>query len=236
MSTQRLGGACAIVAGLSYVLVGITYFLLPSAQRPTERSAIFLPSYAENPIFTRLLNWEFALGALFAIGAVIAITDLVRPQSDGLARWTGNLAILGFAVTAVTGFRALALQPRIAAAYVAADASAKTAIATNSNPSLDPEGWLGFGVVGVWVLVASALALRGNALPRSIAYVGIAAGVLYMFVVAGYVTGNEMLIAVAAGIGGVIAAPIWFVGIGITLLRERSAVRTPTGQPAAAMR
>lgn len=219
MSVQRIGGACAVVVGLSYVLVGITYLLLPNEQRPEAPSATFLPSYAANPTFARLINWETALGALFAVGAVMAITELVREAGPGLARWTGNLAVIGFAATAISGFRALAVQPLMASSYVAADASAKAAIVANSNPNLDPDGWLAFGVVGVWAIVTSVLALRANALPRLLSYVGFAAGVLYVFVVAGNVTHTEALIAVAAGLGGVIVAPIWFIGIGLTLLR-----------------
>jgi hypothetical protein len=219
MSVQRIGGACAVVVGLSYVLVGITYLLLPNAQRPEAPSATFLPSYAANPTFARLINWETALGALFAVGAVMAITEMVREAGAGLARWTGNLAVIGFAATAISGFRALAVQPLMASSYVAADASAKAAIVANSNPSLDPDGFLGFGVVGVWAIVTSVLAVRANALPRLLSYVGFAVGVLYLFVVAGNVTHTETLIAVAAGLGGVILAPIWFIGIGLTLLR-----------------
>jgi uncharacterized protein DUF4386 len=219
MSVQRIGGACAVVVGLTYVLVGITYLLLPNAQRPEAPSAVFLPSYAANPTFARLINWETAFGALFAVGAVMGITELVRDAGPGLARWTGNLAVIGFAATAISGFRALAVLPLMASSYVAADASAKAAIVANSNPNLDPDGWLAFGVVGVWAIVTSALALRSSTVPRLICYVGFAAGVLYLFVVAGNVTHTEALIAVAAGLGGVIVAPIWFVGIGLTLLR-----------------
>jgi len=231
MSVQRIGGACAIVVGLSYVFVGITYLLLPNEQRPEATSAAFLSSYAANPTFARLINWETAFGALFAVGAVTAITELVREAGPGLARWTGNLAIIGFAATALSGFRALAVQPLMASSFVAADASAKAAIAANSNPNLDPDGWLAFGVVGVWAIVTSMLALRANTLPRLIAYLGFAVGVLYLFVVAGNVTHTETLIAVAAGVGGVIVAPIWFVGIGLALLRGR-ALRVGLAEPA----
>jgi hypothetical protein len=223
MSVQRIGGACAVVVGLSYVVVGITYLLLPNEQRPEAPSATFLPSYAANPTFARLINWETALGALFAIGAVMAITELVGEAGPGLARWTGNLAIIGFAATAISGFRALAVQPLMASSYVVADASAKAAIVANSNPNLDPDGWLAFGVVGVWAIVASVLALRANALPRLLSYVGFAVGALYLFVVAGNVTHTEAFIAVAAGLGAVIMAPIWFIGVGVTLLRAPAA-------------
>ncbi len=222
-SLRRIGAACAVALGVSYVLVGITYFLLPVAQRggPSSDLATVLPSVAENPTFFRLLNWEFALGALFAIGAVLAISEAVRPSGEGWARWTANLAVIGFAVTAIDSFRAVSVSERIAAAYVAGDAATKAAIAARPL-SLDPQGWLGFGVVGVWVAVTSALALRGRALPAPLGYLGFAVAVLYWLVVAGNVLRAPELIAIAAGLGGVVAAPIFFIGIGLSLLRERA--------------
>jgi hypothetical protein len=41
------------------------------------------------------------IGALLAIGAVMAIADHVRRANEGLIRWTPTLAIIAYAVTAV---------------------------------------------------------------------------------------------------------------------------------------
>jgi len=228
-SLQRLGGSCAIVVGLSYVLIGITYFLLPSAQRAGGGGpASFYPSYAESPLFARLLNWEFALGSLFAICAVLAVSEAIRSAGEGLARWTANLAIIGFAVNAIDAFRALALQPAFAAAYVAGDASTKASIAATGVTSLDPDGWLVFGAVGAWALASSVLILRTPTFSRVLGYVGVATGVLYWLVVAGNVLGIPVLISVAAGLGGVVAAPIWFIGLGTSMLRGPATALAPS--------
>jgi hypothetical protein len=220
---QRLGGACAIVVGISYVLAGVTYFLLPVAQRPSGRIADFLVSYAQDPTFTRLLFWELALGALFAICVVLALSDILRPAGEAWVRWMSTLAIVGFAVTAVNSFRALSLQPLIASAYVSADATAKTAIAATAQTQIDPDGWLGFGVVGAWALTAGVLMLRTSALPRALGYVGVAVGLAYWSLVAGNVLDIEVLTMIGAGLGGVILAPIWFIGIGLALRRAAGA-------------
>jgi hypothetical protein len=225
---QRLGGACAIVVGISYILVGITYFLLPAAQRPSATIATFLASYAQDPTITRLLLWELALGALFAICVVLALGDILRASGEGWARWMSNLAIIGFAVTALNSFRSLSLQPLVATAYVSADAAAKTAIAATAQTQIDPDGWLGFGVVGAWALTAGVLMLRTSALPRVLGYVGIAVGIAYWSVLAGNVLNVELLTSVGAGLGGVVLAPIWFIGIGLTLRRGT----VPTVAPA----
>lgn len=216
---QRLGGACAIVVGISYILVGVTYFLLPPAQRPGASIASFLASYAQDPTITRLLFWELAVGALFAICVVLALADILRAGGEGWARWMSNLAIIGFAVTALNSFRSLSLQPVVAAAYASADATTKTAIAATAQTQIDPDGWLGFGVVGAWALTAGVLMLRTSALPRVLGYVGIAVGIAYWSVLAGNVLNVELLTSIGAGVGGVILAPIWFIGMGISLRR-----------------
>ncbi len=222
-SLRKVGGVCSALFGISYVLVALTFFALPQAQRLGNAGdlATFLPSVAVNPTFTRLLNGELLLGALFAIGAVLAIMESVRPASEGWARWTGSLALLGFAVTAIGQIRSLALGDQIAAAYVNADASGKAVIAATGNTSLDPQGWLQFGAVGVWIATTSILILRTRALPRAFGYLGLAVAVLWFLAVAGSVLRVPELVAVAAGLGGVVAAPIWYIGIGVVLYRAR---------------
>jgi len=221
-SLSKLGGTCSILVGVSYVLVGITYLLLPAGQKPGAGPAQFYPSFAQNPTPSALMYWEFALGAVLAIAAVMAISEVVRPANEGWVRWTSNLAYLGFAVTAISNFRTLALMPTQAAAYVAGDASTQAAIAATGEIGLDPYGWLQFGGIGLWVLVVSLLALRGGTLPKTLAYVGIAATILYWLVVAGFVLDIEALMAIAAGLGGIIVAPIWYIWMGLRLRRASS--------------
>ena len=107
----------------------------------------------------------------------------------------------------------------MAAAYVKGDAVTKAAIEVSGPFSLDPQGWLSFGAVGLWLLVVSLLALRAGTWPKLLAYVGIATAVAYWLVVAGFVFNQETLFTIAAALGGVILAPIWYIWAGLRLRR-----------------
>lgn len=221
-SLSRLGGVCSILVGISYVVVGIAYLLLPAEQKAGADSAAFLASFAQNPSMAALQYWAFALGAVLALAVVLAISEKVRSVNEGWVRWTSSLALVGFAVAAIQYFRYTALYPGRAAAYAAADTATKAALAANqSMMSLDPDGWLTFGGVGLWFLVVNLLALRGNIWPKTLAYVGIVGAIAYWFVVAGFVLEVGIFVTIAAA-AAVIVAPIWYIWAG-TILRQASA-------------
>ncbi|MGH2621583.1 MAG: DUF4386 family protein [Anaerolineales bacterium] len=219
-SLNKLGGLCSILLGASYVLVGALFLLLPADQRALSSATAeaFYRSYDQNPTLLMVYYWMFAAGAVFALGALPAITESVRSVREGWARWTSNLAYLGFAVIAIDFFRLIALQPARAEAYLAGDASARAVFATPTLfAGLDPNGWLGFGAVGLWALVSSLVALRSDLWPRLLGYVGIAVGALYWLVVVSFVSDNAGLLQIVAALGGVVAAPIWYIWMGMRL-------------------
>lgn len=225
---SRLGGICSILLGVSYVVIGVTYVLLPAEQQAGGDLAKFFTSFAQNPTLSLIQYWSFALGALLAIAAVLAISQTVRAANEGWVRWTSNLAIIGFAVTAIDNFRVLAVQSARATAFVSGDAATKAALLAPGNvAALDPQGWLGFGAVGLWALVVSWLATKGTAWPKISAYVGIAVGVAYWLVVAGFVLDVQVLVTIAAALGGIILAPIWYIWLGLVLRREPAPVGAP---------
>ena len=215
-SLARLGGMCSILVGISYVVVGISYILLPPAQKATAGTDRFLYSAAQDATMISIQYWAFALGAILALAAVPAISERVRSANEGWIRWMSNLALVGFAVTAVNYLRLVTVTPDRAAVFAVGDEMTRKAISW-SQIGLDPNGWLGFGCVGAWVLVVSVLALRTNVLPKLICYLGIVIAIAYWLVVAGFVFNFETLVAVAAGIGGVILGPIWYIWTGLKL-------------------
>ena len=214
-SVGKLGGTAAILVGVSYIVVGIAYFLQPPELQAGGIGNPFWTTLAQNPTAHVILQWALALGGILALAAIPAISMLVRSASEGWLRWAAALAYLGFAVVAISNFRAVALERSWAADYAAGDASTQAAIATLGTAGLDPQGWLVFGGVGLWLLVVSLLALRGDTLPLILAYLGIATTVAYWLVVAGLVLGVALLVAIGAGLGGIVLAPIWYIWMGV---------------------
>ncbi len=218
----KLGGTCAILVGISYIVIGITYFLLPPAQQPGASASEFYASVADGSTVLVIQYWAFALGAVLAIAAVMAVSDLVRTANEGLVRWISTLAIIGFAVVAVQYLLIQDHTPQLAAGYVQVDNSAQASLEVMGTRGLDPDAWVGFGMVGLWVLVVNWLALRGGQLPKGLTYVGLAVGIAYALVVAGSALSIPLLIAIAAGLGGIILGPIWYIWTGILLRRTGS--------------
>lgn len=220
-SLYRLGGTCAILLGVLTTLGGITYLLLPAAQRLEVPGAQLLPSYAANPAILNLISCELALIGILGLAIVPAISQLMQSENAGWLRWTSSLAYLGFAVSAVENLLTVGRLPNIAAAYVAGDASTKAVLAVTWRSSLDWQGWFAFAAIGLWIAVISLLALRGNLLPRPLAYLGFVVGIVHVLVPISFLLNASSLLIVVA-----VAQPlvtIWYIWTGLVVLRSASA-------------
>ena len=224
-SILKTGGVCAALVGISYLVGGIAYLLLPAEQKggtllhDTDK---FLVSLANGSTFITIHHLVFAVGALFGIGVVMAVFDLTRPLNSGWTQWLNMLAGLGFGVTAIDHFRILTVEPARAAVYAAGDAVTRSAVAaTPCFVSIDPVMWLGFGLPGIWVFVISYLALRKLALPRAFGIIGMIAGVFYFFVEVATLLNSQFLMIITAGLGAIVLGPVWYIWLG-RILRKRA--------------
>ena len=222
VSLYKLGGICSFLVGISYVVIGITTLL--------QSRALTIENNAQSPFLffesnqTVLLSqyWAMAFGAIFALAVIPAVSEKVRNLGEGWVRWTSTLATLGFAVTILDNYWAIVMTPARAAAYLTSNEAMRSAFAIPGEAQfIDVQGWLGYGGVGLWVLVISLLALRGNIFPRPLAYLGVVVAIAYFLVVVTMVFPDVrgIILAVAA-LGGIVLAPLWYGWIGLILYRN----------------
>jgi hypothetical protein len=216
---SKLGGTCSILLGVSYVLAGLFHTLSPADARLSAGPAAFLTSKAAGFNLSDLVGWSFGLGAVVAIAAIPAIVERFRSLNEDWVQWTGRLALLGYMATILNEFTNIVRWPAIADAYVNSDAAVRAAIVAQPLLFLDPQGWLLYGADGLFVFVVSLLALRANAMPKPLGYVGLIGGALFWLAVIGFVLTNEIIITIAAVLGATILAPIWFIWVGLILRR-----------------
>jgi hypothetical protein len=216
---STLGGACSILTGVMVIGVAVLYLLLPPEQQDACHCPDrFLTSLAPNPTLYVVESTLFAASSLLAIAAVLAISASVRAVHEGWARWTSALAIIGFAVNAIDQLRHAVLHPVQATAYVQGDAAVKAALtAPGALQALDPQGWLRLGAVGFWILVVSLLALRGGVWPQPLALLGIVGAIVYSLAVVAQVVQTQPLLAILAGVGGVVLLPLWYIWLGLRM-------------------
>lgn len=172
-SLYKLGGICSVLVGISYVVIGVTELLLTPELSVENNAQIPLMFFESNRVLL-IAQWSaMAWGSVFALAVIPAVSEKVKHLNEGWVRWTSTLATLGFAVTIIDNYVAIVLTPPMFTAYrVGTEATRAAILVPGSAEQIDMRGWLQWGAVGLWVLVVNLLAIRGNLLPRLLAYLG----------------------------------------------------------------
>ena len=173
-----------------------------------------------------VLGFNPELGALVAsaallIGGLLSTVVLVavyRRVSPG----TAEVALIGL-VFALMG----ALGGIVHGGYDLANAlnpPASNPLQEAGLPSpVDPRGLLTFGMAGLGLLILAVLAYRDGAFSRPVSTFGIALAVLLILVYLGrliILTPTNPLVAVPAGLAGVIVGPFFYFALGLELRRR----------------
>jgi hypothetical protein len=171
-------------------------------------------------VLSKVESWALALTGVLGLGIVPAFKRLIHSEDHAWIHFVSSLAYLGFATTALNFARAAILVPFEASVYVKPEMDVtlqRILNWDNNHLPLDPQGWFLFGCVGLWVLMISLAVLREGKMPKLWAYLGIATTVMYWLVVIGNVMEVPLLSTIAAGLGGGVLAPIWYIWAGFLL-------------------
>jgi hypothetical protein len=192
---ERSFSRLAGYAGVAAGILGLLYLIAFLIQRNPSA-----------PLPSVLLMLGGIVTSLFAVGLYIR----VRGIDEGMALWGWLLASAGAAGAAIHGAFDLANALHPPAAEYA-----------YPNP-VDPRGFLTFAIAGLSTLVFSGLLLRGAALARGAAILGLVSGVAVVALYVAYLVIFDATSPVVVGlvlVGGVIQ-PVWTIWIGSLLVRE----------------
>jgi hypothetical protein len=219
---QYLTGIFAVLAALSYWIIGATHFLMPKAQLhfATGIKADFFKSLASESTAFQVHYWVFAVSSLLVMVVVLGLKDILKTRRSLWLRFTEVLAVTGLALTAIDFVLMQNYALRLAKEFANLDAAAQTVISTIGLPHLDPQGLFGFGFTGLWLGTVNLIMIRARQIPKWLAISGLLGAFLNEGVFLGTLFHQPVLIDLAVGIGGIIVGPIWLIWLGIRLIRH----------------
>lgn len=151
------------------------------------------------------------VGGLFGSALFVALYERLRSVDAAFALWALVLGVVG------------ALGSTLHGGYNLANLANPPETSTPGLPSqVDPRGLGTFALTGLAIALVSWLALRGGVFPRLLAYLGLVAAALLVWVYIGRLT---ILDPESAGVLpfavllGFVVNPAWYAWIGLSLLR-----------------
>src|SRR6266487_2008928 len=192
-SFDKFAGWSAILAGLSGFLYSIAFIVL----RDNLLSALFL-----------------LLGGLFSAPALTALYQRLRGTESGFALLGLLLSLSAALGSAIHGGYDLSntLHP---------PASLNTDL---PNP-IDPRGLLTFGIAGIGLFLLSWLMTQEMKFPKSLAYFGYLSAILMLILYLGrliILQATSLAIVLPALLEVFLVNPIWYIWLGLTLIRNQS--------------
>jgi hypothetical protein len=197
---DRFAGWCALLAAAGALLYSIAFVIVAksSPELGASLAAFFL-----------------AAGGILGSVVLVALYGRLRETDPGFALWAFLLGFTGAMGSTIHGGFQLAnvLHPPAVAA------------ATDLPSEIDPRGILTFGVAGLAVLVFAWLiiARRGGGFTPRLGYTGLAFGVLLILTFLArliVLDAGSLLVLAPAGLAGFIVGPLWYLLLGLELLRH----------------
>lgn len=214
---QRLAGLAALVKAATYVVgfaVMAAYLgprgFVDAAANPAESLSFLLQNQSSMYVWYLLL---YVVGGFALIAVVAGLNERVGAASP-LLRWSSVVGFIWAGLLLASGLIALVGQSAVVA-LAADDPSLATSTWSSVSIVQDALGG-GIEVVGAaWVLAVSAAGLRARTIGRGLGVLGLAIGA------AGVATLVPALAEATTALFG-IGFIVWFVWIGVVMLRPRS--------------
>ena len=217
----KFGTNLSFAAGILFILSGAAFFSTQVGKFDWN-SVVSISHYIQSTPSVlaawRFVNLSAALASFFAIAGVLSLSRLIKHIDRDWVAWAGALAILGYAIIAVTNIADLYQVQRLASAYPNLNSDAKATVEALGIGTLDPNLSLRFFALGIWMASVGWLSIRHSALPKLFAiFSGIAGVISISFVV---LTLFEFPgFSLWAGALAVIFHPVWLIWTGIILRR-----------------
>jgi hypothetical protein len=198
-SYERFAGICAVLAGISGFLYAVAFIIIQQS----------------SPALGALLSALFLLLlGLFSSAAQVGVYGRLREVAPQFALWALILAMVAAFGSAVHG------------GYDLANALNPPSAPIPDFPNqTDPRGLLTFGVAGLALLMVSWLIVGSGRLPRGLGYLGYLSALLLIILYLGrliVLSASSPIILGPALLNGFIVSPIWYVWLGLALLRRET--------------
>ncbi len=224
----KAGGAAALYLALA-LLAAIPYFLLvvdyPSASTAAEKVALIVGNYPS--MYAMYLVTYVVFGLALGVVALV-LYDRLRGDAPFVARAAAAVGLLWSAALVTSGLVTTYGMTTIEALAKTDRAQAALAWQAIEPVALGLGGAGGELLGGLWVLLVSWVVLRGGALSKAFGWFGVVIGVVGLASVVPPLHD-------AAIVFGLLQI-VWFVWLGVALLRtkEAAAERSWVAQPSAA--
>jgi len=216
---QKVGGLAALYLALAYV-VAMPYFLVlvkyPSVVDPVEKVALLVGNHDSMRVMYLISYIIF--GIVLAVLA-LAIYARLRDGAPILTQAATAVGLLWAFVLVASGMIFNAGVAAVVELYGTSPAQAVSAWQAIEPVAQGLGGSGGELLGGLWVLLVSVAALRTGRLPKVLNWLGVAIGA------AGVLSIVPALKDLAYGFG--LLQIVWFVGLGIVLLRTTSRPADP---------
>jgi len=218
-SMLKIGSICSVTSGIVFLLSGLSFFIFQVGRFDWNSMKSINDYFSSFPFAAAswtTINIGAAIASFLAVAGVLSLADILKPNNEGIVRWTSTLAIVGYAVIAVTNIADLYKIKHIMAGYTNADTSVRNALEVTGIGSLDPTFIIRFLAIGPWFLSSGVLSFKNDQIPKSLSVFGIMAGaVALIFVVISII--ELPIISMITGSTAVIAHPIWLLWTGIVI-------------------